>query len=70
MQNVARRQNRAAKNRSVEDEYNAETREVPHLTGQRWPQSSPRATDKPLAATIFTHRFSHERRIHDFAVLA
>ena len=32
MQNVARRQNRAAKNRSVEDEYNAETRGVPHLT--------------------------------------
>ena len=32
MQNVARRQNRAAKNRSVKDEYNAETREVPHLT--------------------------------------
>ena len=29
MQNVARRQNRAAKNRSVKDEYNAETRGVP-----------------------------------------
>ena len=29
MQNVARRQNRAAKNRSVKDEYNAEKRGVP-----------------------------------------
>lgn len=29
MQNVARRQNHAAKNRSVKDEYNAETHRVP-----------------------------------------
>ena len=28
MQNVARRQNHAAKNRSVKDEYNAETHRV------------------------------------------
>lgn len=29
MQNVARRQNHAAKNRSVKDEYNAEMRGAP-----------------------------------------
>ena len=32
MQNVARRQNHAAKNRSVKDEYNAETQRTPHPT--------------------------------------
>ena len=69
MQNVARRQNRAAKNRSVKDEYNAETREVPHLTAA---MAAIESEGDGQAARCYnlSHRFSQERRIHDFAVPA
>lgn len=69
MQNVARRQNRATKNRSVKDEYNAETQREPHLTAAM-PAITSEDDGKAARCYNLSHRFSHERRIHDFAVPA
>lgn len=69
MQNVARRQNHAAKNRSVKDEYNAETQRASHLTAAMAVIAS-EGNGKAAHCYNLSHRFSHERRIHDFAVPA